>query len=124
MDISRGRLENVVDAVAEALGVDSGTIHEARFEAAVQAAQRALTPSAPGYLSCEKDGVKVHLMHVSDAEKAESQAVVTTMEGLVAWCKKYGVDNFMCSSSMDFPEEYTDDPQIVALCQHIRSDDE
>jgi hypothetical protein len=31
------------------------------------------------------------------------------------------IENVMCSSSMDFPDEYTKDQQIVDLCKEIRS---
>jgi hypothetical protein len=34
---------------------------------------------------------------------------------------EYG-DDLMCSSSVDFPEEYTSDPTIIALCRAIRGD--
>ena len=27
---------------------------------------------------------------------------------------------FMVSSSIDFPEEFTDDKKVIALCRHIR----
>lgn len=28
---------------------------------------------------------------------------------------------FLCSSSLDFPEDETDDPRVIALCRRIRS---
>ena len=28
--------------------------------------------------------------------------------------------SLMCSSSIDFPEEYTDDPDLIAICDAVR----
>lgn len=118
MSISKARLEKVVDAVAEALGVDTGACSEALFAKALEAAEAALTPSAPGYLTVEKDGIHARLM----GDKSDkTKAVVKTWEELVAWCQEHGVDNFMCSSSLDFPEEYTKSKKIIALCDKIRN---
>jgi hypothetical protein len=31
------------------------------------------------------------------------------------------LESFQCSSSIDFPEEYTDDQELIELCYRIRS---
>jgi hypothetical protein len=119
---SRGRLENVVHAVVDALGINTETLNEDQFAAAAQAVQRALTPRGTGYLSCDEKHLRVHLMRpTSPGQESESAATVKTMDELREWCIKWDVDNFMCSSSMDFPEEYTDDGSIIALCNTIRN---
>jgi len=121
-NMDRSRLENVVDAVAKALGVDTGTCSESMFEDAVNAAEKAMTPSAPGYLVVHKDGLHVYKMH--EKYPKPSKAVVHTMGQLTAWCEEWGVDNFMCSSSIDFPEDSTDDDRVIALCNEIRGEQE
>ncbi len=30
-------------------------------------------------------------------------------------------DHFSCSSAIDFPEEYTRDPKVIALCRALRA---
>jgi hypothetical protein len=42
--LNQTELERVVDAVADALGVDTGTCSEVTFERAIKAAQKALKP--------------------------------------------------------------------------------
>lgn len=34
---------------------------------------------------------------------------------------EYGIDSFMCSSSVDFPEEYTENKEVIELCGLIRN---
>ncbi len=29
--------------------------------------------------------------------------------------------SFICSSSIDFPEEYTDNPDLIAICDRVRN---
>ena len=61
---------------------------------------------------------------------SEYVTVIETPEEFVAWGEKeaarLGIDpenmTFMCSSSMDFPEDSTDDPDVIALAQWIRGD--
>lgn len=31
-------------------------------------------------------------------------------------------DGAMCSSTVDFPEEYTDDPAVIAMCRELRGE--
>ena len=129
--MKRSRIENVVDAVAEALGVDTGTCSEAQFKAAVDAVEKAMQPGRirwpsgleeTGYLSVHPEGLRVHLFRGTDYEKKISTATVHTREQLIAWCKKWNAENFMCSSSVDFPEDSTNDKRVIALCQEIRSE--
>lgn len=121
MEISRARMENVVQVVADALGTDLGLFEQETIDGAVDAAIKALQPRGTGYLNCMKDSIQVCLFHVSDEQKGKSRAAFKTMDELVEWCRKWNVDGFMCSSSMDFPEEYTDKPEIIALCREIRA---
>jgi len=115
-------MENVVDAVAKALGVDTGTCSESMFEAAVDAAEKAMQPGRTGYLSVYPDGLRVHLFRANKADEKKSKATVHNRGELVTWCELWGVDNFMCSSSVDFPEDSTDDKQVIDLCNEIRSE--
>lgn len=33
----------------------------------------------------------------------------------------YTPESFMCSSSIDFPEEYTDNEELLAICDAVRN---
>lgn len=112
------RVEAIVDAVAEALGVDTGAISEAKFERACEACRKAMEPKPTntGFMTVVEKGLAVSLLH----DEKTSKEIVTTMEQFKAWCDKWNVDDFSCSSSVDFPEEDTDDPAIIALCRQIR----
>lgn len=33
----------------------------------------------------------------------------------------YTPQSFMCSSSVDFPEEYTDNEELIAICDAVRN---
>lgn len=119
--ISKARLERVVEAVADALGFE-GT--EAKFQAALKAAEAALTPGATGYLRVEAKGIRAHVMGASPAITKKSDKLIRNRDELVAWCQEWGVDNFMCSSSLDFPDEYTKSKKIIDLCDFIRNGEE
>ena len=121
MDISRERLELVVDAVAEALNVDTGICPEGTFEKAVEAARAALTPKHTAYISVVDGAIQIHLFRVCEETKEASKDSVRSMDELKDWCRKWHADNFMCSSSIDFPEDSTDDPAIIAICEELRS---
>ena len=45
---------------------------------------------------------------------------LTSDDELNAFVKKCNIDSFMCSSSLDFPREYTEDERIVKLAERIR----
>jgi len=46
---------------------------------------------------------------------------IHTAEDFKAVWQSLGCDSFMCSSSVDFPDEYTNDESFIELCQDIRS---
>lgn len=53
--------------------------------------------------------------------KYEKVKIVNNFDDFIAFLVECGLSSILCSSSMDFPEEYTDDPKIIALCEKIRS---
>ncbi len=117
--LSRQRIEAVVDAVTEVFGI--GPIENELFEKACEAALKALLPKNTGYLTVVDDAIEASLFRCGDEAKEMSKALVRSRDELVEWCKKWDVDNFMCSSSIDFPEDSTDNTTIIALCCELRS---
>lgn len=47
--------------------------------------------------------------------------LVHSMDDIVHLCVKNGTSRVICSSSVDFPEDYTDDPKVIALCYELRN---
>ena len=47
----------------------------------------------------------------------KEEILVTDLEHLKGIVKK---DILMCSSTLDFPEEYTKDQEVIKLCDEIR----
>ena len=45
---------------------------------------------------------------------------VAELKAAVIEHSKTGDPSFMCSSSIDWPEDYTSDPEIIYLCDLIR----
>lgn len=81
------------------------------------------------YLTCKSDGVEIRAKSGPKAGEYVVVALVTTPNAYVeffeAEMKKFGIGEddliIMGSSSMDFPEEYTDRKDVIALCDAIRS---
>lgn len=59
-------------------------------------------------VTCEKD----HINFLG--------ARVTNIEELKEAIKNVKVSSFLCSSSLDWPEDHTDNPDIIYLCDIIR----
>jgi hypothetical protein len=51
-------------------------------------------------------------------------AVITRVEDLTPWLEGGLIEWLACSSSVDFPEDETDDPKLIALCRAIRGNGE
>lgn len=81
------------------------------------------------YLSCAEDGVQIQAKSGPKPGDYVVVALVTTANAYVeffeAEMKKFDLEetdlHILCASSMDFPEEYTDRKEVVALCDAIRS---
>ena len=79
------------------------------------------------YLSLhERDppALYIHDMDVTVEEGFERElATIQSVDEWTRWCKRTlrsGHDRIFCSSSLDFPAEYTSVQEIVDLCNHIR----
>lgn len=70
------------------------------------------------FMAVEKDGIQL------SKNKKKLGKPVKDVDELVALLGKAGYsdseDIVMCSSSMDFPREYTDDEAVIALADKIR----
>lgn len=51
----------------------------------------------------------------------EQIAKVTTLSQLLEIEKRFKPDYVLCSSSLDFPEEYTENEKLIQLCNEIRN---
>jgi len=119
--ISEKRAEKIVDALGELLGIDTGTMHEDKFEQAVRVVYEEANRSVSrGFATVKREGLQVSVMYGGDLKERESQACVRTAEELEDWCDKWDVEVFSCSSSVDFPEEDTDDELVIELCKILR----
>ncbi len=69
------------------------------------------------FLSVESDGIKVHLnkKHIGLITSMEELTDILVDNGY-----NEGVDIVLCSSSLDFPKEYTNKKKIIKLCDEIR----
>lgn len=65
------------------------------------------------YLSCESDHIRADVDGRVDAE-------LRTQEQFDYYVKRYPNVSFYCSSTIDFPHEYTESKEIIALCDYIR----
>ena len=74
------------------------------------------------YLTCESDGVYAEhnderRLIKSENEIAEfAHEICVTNDGNPDECDLI----VLCSSSLDFPEEYTDKKEVIELCRKIR----
>ena len=73
------------------------------------------------HLNCVENGVEVFL-----SQPTKHVGVAKTKNKLAALLKKAekaggNADAVMCSSSLDFPEEYTKDKNVINLCNWIRN---
>lgn len=64
------------------------------------------------YASCEEDCVELRL---PDASKV----FVETFDELLDIMNEWNQTHLLMSSSIDFPDEYTDNKDIIALCNRI-----
>lgn len=65
------------------------------------------------FLTCESDCIKAKIGARVDAE-------LRTEEEVDYYFRRYPNVPIYCSSSLDFPEEYTDLDTIKSLCDYIR----
>ena len=80
------------------------------------------------YLSCEQDGVRIQAKVSVKPGDYTDVALVTTPNAYVKFfeneMKRFGLGEddllIQCASSMDFPDEYTDRDDVIALCDAIR----
>ncbi len=72
------------------------------------------------YLSCKKDGVECSYGE-QGSQTYEDQKIVKTRSELAKFFKNKHTDIVLCSSSMDFPSEYTKNTHVINLCNWIRS---
>lgn len=66
------------------------------------------------YLSCVQEGVEIRLLD-------GSTVIVTTFNDFIKVLVEQNHNRVLCASSMDHPEDYTNDPKIIDLCVEIRS---
>lgn len=73
------------------------------------------------YLDCRKDGIMCKFGDPTQKEMEVSR-LCRNKADLKKFFETYEVlaDVCLCSSSMDFPEEYTKDRKIIDLCYRIR----
>jgi len=67
------------------------------------------------YLSIRDDAVVASRLH-----SAEPGIVITSVEQLRGLLAERNEDSFMCSSSMDFPEDCTSNKSTIDLARAIR----
>jgi len=67
------------------------------------------------YMTVNNDAIEV-----SDIDTNKVLARITTVEEYNAFIVFRRPDYFMCSSSLDFPEDSTNDQDIIALCRSLR----
>lgn len=63
------------------------------------------------------DEGKLQLSIKFEDDTSEEDVIITSIEQLT---ELVGNDVLMCSSSLDFPEEYTEDQSVIDLCDIIR----
>lgn len=44
-----------------------------------------------------------------------------TYDAFISWCEANAVASVSCSSSLDFPEDYTDDSGVIEACRLLRT---
>jgi len=66
------------------------------------------------FITINDDG---KLVVSKDRGEDREEILVTDLEHLKGIVKK---DILMCSSTLDFPEEYTTDQEVIKLCDQIR----
>ena len=73
------------------------------------------------YLDVRAEGL--HCKFGTVNEKPDKTATVTTKRGLVKLFKGLPDEVLtLCSSSLDFPDEYTKNKSVIKLCDWIRSE--
>jgi hypothetical protein len=84
------------------------------------------------YAGLKSDGTAVKISILRGPKDADEYVYAKTyaeaLQFMVDILDKYYPDqepqvSITCSSSIDWPEDYTDDPQIIALCDKIRNGD-
>lgn len=90
MTMASNYYEAMVDAIGEALGIDTGTIHEDRFKAAVEAAQRvtdkagAASTDDPGLDNADAILVAKNLIHCAECWDPRARLVGNLRAGDIA----------------------------------------
>ena len=72
------------------------------------------------YCTCESDGVHMSYGPRGELGKNDEERVVRTYDEFIAFLIDCRESVVLCSSSMDFPQDYTDDADVIALCNRIR----
>ena len=76
-----------------------------------------LSPTDSLFMSCSRRGIEVF----ANRSRTPSVIITTREEWNAAFSAfSEGLKNVLCSSSMDFPEEYTNDPEILELCRLLQ----
>lgn len=71
------------------------------------------------YLSCKKDGIECRYGKLGSFDECKTKICKTGKE-IREFIENNPYDICLCSSSMDFPEDETDDKAIIDLCNKIR----
>lgn len=72
------------------------------------------------YLSCVPEGILCKNGQIGINE-SDAISICKNKSEFLAYLKKTQYDVCVCSSSMDWPEDYTDNKEIIDLCHAIRS---
>lgn len=76
-------------------------------------------PMSQAYLTVQNDAIIA--TPLAGVEQDYHRVRIVSKDDLDNFVVEYGVDSFMCSSTMDFPEEYTKREDIIELARQIRS---
>jgi len=68
------------------------------------------------YLNMTADAITAKIRY----EGRDRIEQITTREQLDAFVTKYKIVDFWCSSSLDFPHEYTENAELINLANVIR----
>jgi hypothetical protein len=74
------------------------------------------------FLTCKSDHVLAEYRSAGSCRP--KTAKVKEFDELIAFLRKHNVHMTISSSTMDFPEEETNNLEVIALCNRIRNGDE
>ena len=76
--------------------------------------------SVRAYFKLKEDHILIKILGWSKNEEPEFR--VTTQEEIDDYLSSFGVEYLLFSSSMDFPDEYTTDNDLIELCNDLRAE--